>query len=45
MMMMSTLHLPSRSRGFSIVEVLVSAAILGVAVIAIVAMVRKGGDL
>lgn len=34
-----------RPRGFSIVEVLVSAAILGIAVVAIVAMVRKGGDL
>ena len=31
--------------GFSIVEALVSAAILGVVVIAIVAMVRKSGDL
>jgi len=34
-----------RSDGFSLVEVLVAATILGITVIAIVAMVQKSGDL
>ncbi len=38
-------HVQTIICGFSLVEVLVSAAILGVVILAIVAVVRKGGDI
>ncbi len=34
-----------RLKGFSLVEVLVAAAVLGIATVSVVVMIRKGGDL